>query len=301
MNRETKKFPIEDIVRDPSCQSRAIGNAEATDDYAAHLRAGGTLPDIEVFLVKGVPHVVDGFHRLDAHLAAGVTFVRAVIVGKGTLDEAAWYATSANKSNGLRRTNADKRKAVRNALTNPIGSDQPSRIVADHVGVSHELVASIRREVETRDVSDSDTSPRKPNDSAKRKDSLGRLQPSTKPSPKPKAKAPESRVELDTPAPWTPPPAKARQADETPTATPREDCRTWLEAADVLAAARLRCKALLPDERFSRVEAALKAEERLLRASVPVVCPGCGGPGCDVCQRRGWMPASQAKEAVANA
>lgn len=296
MSHETKKFPIEDVVRDASCQSRAIGNAEATDDYAAHLRAGGTLPDIEVFLVNGVPYVVDGFHRLDAHLAAGVTFVRAVIVGRGTVDEAAWYATGANKSNGLRRTNADKRKAVRNALTNPIGSEQSSRTIADHVGVSDFLVREVREEVEGQLRDSRSSAPAAP----KRlvgKD--GKSRPAT--HPKPRAKAPESRVELDDAPAWTPPPAKERALDDAVTATPREDCRSWLEAADVLQAARLRCKALLPDERFSRVEAALRSEERLLRASVPVVCPACGGPGCTVCQRRGWMPASQAKEAVADA
>lgn len=294
MNRETKKFPIEDIVRDASCQSRAVGNPEVTDDYAAHLRAGGELPPVEVFLVGGVPYVTDGFHRLDAHIGVGTSFVRCVVVGTGTLAEAGWRATAANQAHGLRRTNADKRKAVRNALTNPIGAEQSSRVVAEHVGVSHELVASIRREIEARDVSDSDTSAGKPNDSVKRRDSLGRMQPDTKPSPKPAR--PESRVELDAEPVWTPPTPKARPLDETPTATPREDCRTWLEAADVLMAARLRCKALLPAERFSRVEAALRAEERLLRASVPVVCPECHGAGCQGCQRRGWVPAGHARE-----
>ena len=57
--------------------------------------------------------------------------------------DAAWAACAANQAHGLRRTHADKRKAVTLALKlHPEMSDQA---IADHCGVSRNMAFGMRR------------------------------------------------------------------------------------------------------------------------------------------------------------
>jgi len=57
----------------------------------------------------------------------------------------------ANIPHGLRRTNADKRNAVRLALLHPYARAWSNRLIAKHVGVDSKTVASVRRELERGD------------------------------------------------------------------------------------------------------------------------------------------------------
>ena len=56
----------------------------------------------------------------------------------------------ANIPQGLRRTNADKRKAVRLALLHPYSRAWSDRLIGKHVGVDHVTVGRVRRELERR-------------------------------------------------------------------------------------------------------------------------------------------------------
>jgi hypothetical protein len=67
----------------------------------------------------------------------------------GTVEDAIWESLGANKSHGLRRSNADKRNAVKMALLHPKGVDSSDRQIAKHVGVHPDTVGVIRRELET--------------------------------------------------------------------------------------------------------------------------------------------------------
>jgi len=65
-------------------------------------------------------------------------------VTPGSRKDAAWAACAANQTHGLRRTNADKRKAVTLALKlHPEMSDQA---IADHCGVSRNMAFGVRRQ-----------------------------------------------------------------------------------------------------------------------------------------------------------
>ncbi len=67
-------------------------------------------------------------------------------VQDGTQQEAIWESLKQNLSHGLRRTNADKRKAVETALTTfPNKSDSE---IAKQCGVSQPTASSIRKELE---------------------------------------------------------------------------------------------------------------------------------------------------------
>jgi hypothetical protein len=86
----------------------------------------------------------DGFHRVKAATQAKVLEIQAEI-HQGTREDAQWYSFSANKTNGLRRTNSDKHRAVRAALAHPKAAGLSDAVVARHVGVSDRTVAEYRK------------------------------------------------------------------------------------------------------------------------------------------------------------
>src|SRR5690606_14855359 len=136
-------------VLDERCQARADVDHDAVQEYRAAYEAGVELPPPRVFMVSGKAILIDGFHRVPAAMNAGKRWLRCEGVGEGTIDEAIWHAAAVNQTHGVRRTNADKRRAVRLALETEIGMEQSSRVIAEHVGVSHEFVNKIRDEIES--------------------------------------------------------------------------------------------------------------------------------------------------------
>ena len=69
----------------------------------------------------------------------------AADVHQGTREDAQWYSFSANKANGLRRTNEDKQRAVKAALGHPKAAGLSDGKIAAHCGVGHNMVAEYRR------------------------------------------------------------------------------------------------------------------------------------------------------------
>src|ERR1019366_5561222 len=88
----------------------------------------------------------DGFHRCKAASQAGLEEIGCDI-HQGTQQDAQWYSFSANKTNGLRRTNEDKQRAVKAALAHPGGAGKSDSAIARHVGVSAPTVAAWREKV----------------------------------------------------------------------------------------------------------------------------------------------------------
>src|SRR5262249_44761903 len=70
-------------------------------------------------------------------------------VRPGTVVDARWLALSANKTHGLRRTNDDKRRAVKAALQ--MRPDDSDRAIAEHVGVSNNMVSEYRARLSSED------------------------------------------------------------------------------------------------------------------------------------------------------
>jgi hypothetical protein len=289
MTREnTRTFPIEELVLDHECQSRESIHNDVVSDYAEALATGSTFPPVDVWLVAGKPYVVDGFHRVTAHIKAAKSFVACRIVGSGTMDQASWHAQSANRTNGVYRSNADKRKSVRGALKNPIGVGQSNRAIADHCGVSDMLVADVRRELEP---SCKNLAPDKP---AKRTGKDGKSYATTKPkrekaearpAPTPKPVVEESRVEIED--------AEEAELPDVPKAAEVD------EYADHLRLVRTRMRFAFRNSHLgnSGVFDMLKRAEDLLRMGAPVDCPTCNGAGgpCRSCAGRGWVTRGDAR------
>jgi len=114
------------------------------DEYAESMRLGDGFPPVSVCFDGTDRWLLDGFHRVYAARKAGLTSIQAK-VWKGNRDDALWMSLAANKAHGLRRTNEDKVRAVTVALAaKPQRSDSA---IAEHVGVSHTMVAKYRQEL----------------------------------------------------------------------------------------------------------------------------------------------------------
>jgi hypothetical protein len=140
---KTKNVSLRDLRLDGETQARASLDAETVDDYADKIRAGVALPPPVAFFDGSRYWLADGFHRAEATRKTGASSMD-VEVRKGTREDAIWFACGANQGHGLRRTNADKRRAVEMALRlKPESSD---RAIAEHVGVAPNTVKAVREE-----------------------------------------------------------------------------------------------------------------------------------------------------------
>lgn len=137
------RLPIEQIRLDGGTQPRSALDFTAIDDYAEAMAAGVTFPPVVVFHDGDHYWLADGFHRLKAAFAAGFDAIDCELC-QGTLENAQWYSFSANKTNGLRRTNEDKQRAVKAALLHPRAADLSNCAIARHVGVDEATVRNWR-------------------------------------------------------------------------------------------------------------------------------------------------------------
>ena len=159
---KTVKVAVEDIemsrvALDGGTQTReTLIDALALEDYVAAIERGDELPPIDVVDDGERYYLVDGFHRYAAHAQLRRAVIRARVV-RGTRSDAIWYASRANATHGLRRTNADKRRAVRLALEHPLGARMSNAAIAKHCHVHDRLVASVRDEIERDDAEKSAT------------------------------------------------------------------------------------------------------------------------------------------------
>ena len=152
----TQAIPIARIRLDGGTQPRAALDFEAIEDYSEAMSAGAKFPPVTVFFDGTDYWLADGFHRVKAAYAAGYDTIECE-VRQGTVKEAQWYSFSANRTNGLRRTNQDKQRAVKAALLHPNSSGISDRAIGRHVGVSHNMVAEWRLHLSSDDRCESRT------------------------------------------------------------------------------------------------------------------------------------------------
>jgi transposase-like protein len=150
---EDRTVALGDLKLISDLQPRAALDPEAVEDYAALYGVlPCPLPPVLVFEVIEPSEacglcVIDGWHRVEAARRAGRQRICYEIADSGTLDDARWIAARANARHGVRRTNADKRRAIEMALKSEQNEDQSNRAIARHVGVSYELVRRVRAEL----------------------------------------------------------------------------------------------------------------------------------------------------------
>lgn len=149
---ESTTISISDLVIDPAFQMRAAVSPDTVDDYADTITSTEAewpfSTPCSVYRVSGQMILTDGFHRLAAMQKAGRDAIRATVTD-GTRTDALIASLGANHSHGLRRTNADKRRAVTMALADELLRTMSDRQLAEVCGTSDMFVGKLRSEVQT--------------------------------------------------------------------------------------------------------------------------------------------------------
>ena len=141
------KVLINKINLKADTQSRDEINQETVNDFTEDIKNGDTFPPVVLFKNnKNELFVGDGWHRINAYKQAGLKELEAD-VRKGSQRDAVLYSVGANSTHGLRRTNADKRKAVLMLLTDNEWTQWSSREIARKCGVNDKFVGTLRKEM----------------------------------------------------------------------------------------------------------------------------------------------------------
>ena len=160
---ETTLIPLAQLRTDGDTQPRESMDPSTIDEYASRMRfdegagaildpKGEAFPPILVFESEdGSKWLADGFHRVSAARQAGIEKISALIE-RGTRRDAFVRSLSVNAQHGLRRTNADKRRAVERALFDDQLITYTDAWLAELCDVSRPFVTNQRKRLE-RDAS----------------------------------------------------------------------------------------------------------------------------------------------------
>ena len=147
-DRTRETILLQDIKRDGGTQMRAGLDEPTVLEYADAMRTSGgwgTFPPLVVYYDGSNYWLADGFHRWRAAWEAhGSEYDAPCEVRAGTQRDAMLHAASANSDHGLRRTNADKRRAVLALLQDPEWSQWSDGEIARRCKVSQPFVSGLR-------------------------------------------------------------------------------------------------------------------------------------------------------------
>jgi hypothetical protein len=139
-----RKLKLDVLRLDGGTQPRSELDQRVINDYADRYKAGDKLPAVHVIHDGKSFWLVDGFHRRFASDKAGLKTIDCLVL-PGTLEDARWMSYAANQSNGLYRSVEDKVRAVTAALKHPKAAEMPDALIAEHVGVSQQMVWKYRQ------------------------------------------------------------------------------------------------------------------------------------------------------------
>lgn len=155
---KTQVMKLTDLKMDGGTQARATLRPEMIDEYAddmaKQLKVGPlTFPPLKAFHDGENYWLSRGFHRYYAAEKAGIKEFDVQVVS-GTLRDAILDAAGDNADHGIRRTQADKRKAIKILLQDSEWCEKSNRWVAEAAKVSDHLVKEVREEIEAKAQAD---------------------------------------------------------------------------------------------------------------------------------------------------
>ncbi len=140
-----RSVPLADI-QDGGAQMRVEMKPDTVREYADDMAAGAVLPPVVVYHDGTNYWLGDGFHRVAAARKLDHETIDAEVRDGGERD-AILCGVGSNASHGLRRTQADKRRAVERLLRDEEWGKWSNRKIAEAAKVDHKTVAAVRRDL----------------------------------------------------------------------------------------------------------------------------------------------------------
>jgi uncharacterized spore protein YtfJ len=134
---QTQDLTLDTIDIYGGTQTRVETNDDAINSYADEMAGGAVFPPITVFYDGSKYWLADGFHRFLAAQRNELPSISAE-VHEGSRTDALRHALGANSTNGIYRSNADKRNAVEIALEE--WPNMSNSVIAELCRVSGDLV-----------------------------------------------------------------------------------------------------------------------------------------------------------------
>ena len=150
---------LQRITNDGGTQMRAGMDPETIKEYqeAIDNSEAWPFPPVIVYHDGDRYWLADGFHRVNAAHRSGKHLEIPADIRAGTRRDAVLHAAGANASHGLRRTNADKRRAVETLLRDDEWRQWSNYEIAKRCAVSEKTVRNIRGEMDlTTEIPQSD-------------------------------------------------------------------------------------------------------------------------------------------------
>lgn len=142
---QTKDLTLDEVDIYGGTQTRVETNDDAINSYADEMASGAVFPPITVFYDGAKHWLADGFHRFLAAQRNELPTISAE-VHEGSRTDALRHALGANSTNGIYRSNADKRNAVEIALEE--WPNMSNSVIAELCRVSGDLVRRNRMAME---------------------------------------------------------------------------------------------------------------------------------------------------------
>ena len=133
-------------IRDGGAQMRVEMKPDVVREYADDMAAGVQLPPVVVYHDGTDYWLADGFHRVEAARKLERETIDAEVL-EGDERQAILHGCGSNASHGLRRTQADKRRAVERLLRDEEWGKWSNRKIAKVAKVDHKTVEKVRREL----------------------------------------------------------------------------------------------------------------------------------------------------------
>ena len=135
-----------DQIQDGGAQMRVEMTETIIEEYAEAMVAGDVFPPIIVFFDETDHWLADGYHRTEVAKVLGREEI-AADVRQGTKRDAWLFGIGANGKHGLRRSQADKRKAILALLADKELGKASDRKITQLANCDHKTVGKIRREL----------------------------------------------------------------------------------------------------------------------------------------------------------
>ncbi|MFP4225036.1 MAG: ParB N-terminal domain-containing protein [Phycisphaeraceae bacterium] len=274
------KLKVNEIRIDGGTQPRA----EIDESYIGELVEAITehdarFPPVDVYADGKTYWLADGFHRLHAHRKVGTEKISAKIF-RGSRRDAILHSVGANATHGLRRSNVDKREAVRTLLEDEEWGKWSDREIARRCGVDHKTVGRLRDEL-TGEIPQS----------------TARIY-----STRHGTQATMNTERIGKKVAAGPTPGKAGDGDEGQGGEPpvlalaKEQTEGLTDLQQDIQSVRRQVESYRDEPvggwlKLQRIDIDLKNVWTALKFAMPhAVCPYCQGEKCDNCRQTGWMP-----------